>query len=46
MAKAVKSRGSIKIELNPKKQHGRHAKSESKNINSKTYQKAYRGQGR
>jgi len=47
MAKAKSgSRAEAKLVLNPKKDHGRHAKSKSTNKNSSTYEKAYGGQGR
>ena len=47
MAKAAKGGSSVsKKTINPKKTVGRHAKSDSKNKNSKNYKKAYRGQGR
>jgi len=47
MAKAAKGGSSVsKKQINPKKTIGRHAKSDSKNKNSKNYKKAYRGQGR
>jgi hypothetical protein len=47
MAKAKSSgRASEKLVLNSKKNHGRHAKSRSKNKSSSTYEKPYAGQGR